>query len=256
MLSHWYIKRLSILSFTVLAFLVYAYGISYFWMLLLTVLFVGITTWGSFDIRSNYFGKVHYKAAQHGLQAVALTFDDGPSPHTTTILDLLRQHQVHATFFCIGKNLIEHPDIAQRIVDEGHCIANHSFNHSPNMGFYSTKTIVEELKATDREIEKLTGTPAIHYRPPYGITNPNTAKACGLLHKEIIGWSIRSLDTVIASPSAILSRIMRRLKPGSIILLHDTSEKTISVVDRLLPILVEQRLNAVTINELLNKNKR
>lgn len=189
-----------------------------------------ITTIGSFCIGLNY----HLQAKNKLISSdrIALTFDDGPHPQfTPQILDLLKTYKVKATFFCIGKNLKKYPELAQRIVDEGHSLGNHSYTHSYFFSFYPTKKIKTELDLTSQLIALYTNNNEI-FRPPYGVTNPAIARASTTY--KVIGWDVRSLDTVIKNPSKISARIIKRLNPGSIVLMHDTHKQTLPALENVL----------------------
>lgn len=218
----------------------------------LVLLWLGITAWGSFDIRLNYFIKAHSSNKKINRNIVALTFDDGPTEYTLLVLDLLKKHRQKATFFCIGNQIERFPETAKRIVNEGHILANHTFSHPKNMGFLNRKAVLNEIASNQEIIRKTVGKEPLFFRPPFGVTNPNIAQACEKLNLSVIGWNIRSLDTVIASETKILDRILPRLQKGSIILLHDTSAKTVNVLERLLIIIEKQQIQSVTVDELLN----
>jgi peptidoglycan-N-acetylglucosamine deacetylase len=186
---------------------------------------------------------------------VALTFDDGPDPRSTPqLLELLRAEKIPAAFFCIGKNVAVNPELAAQIVREGHLLENHSYAHGSLTNFYSTARLQKELSQTQTVIEKAVGVAPKFFRPPVGLSNPNTFRAARNLDLKVIGWTIRSLDTVIARPEKIVARVTRGLKPGAIILLHDGSipaEKLLATVKSLLDSLREFGYEIVRLDELL-----
>lgn len=214
-----------------------------FWLIL--------TVWASFDMRMNYFVKTHSSNKKVNRNVIALTFDDGPTEITPEILNLLEKFNQKATFFCIGKQVEKYPEIAKRLVNEGHTIANHTWSHTNKMGFLPEKDVVNEIVSNQKTIKKATGKECHLFRPPFGVTNPNIAKACNKLNLLVIGWNIRSLDTVISSKTKILNRIIPRIKKGSVILLHDTSQKTADVLEQLLIDLKEKEFQSVPVDELL-----
>lgn len=218
--------------------------------LLVGVFWLGLTTWGAFDIRLGYFLPVFYRKKTNK-KIIAITFDDGPTEFTPKVLDILEKHNAKATFFCIGKQIEKHPDICIRIHSEGHQIGNHSYSHSNSFGFFSAEKIKTELQKTDSLIEKITGKKNHYFRPPFGVTNPHIARAVKALNHKVIGWNIRSLDTVIEDKNKILNRITHKIQPGSIILLHDTSEKTLWVLEQLLLTLQRENYKTITIEKLL-----
>lgn len=182
---------------------------------------------------------------------VAITFDDGPHPiHTAKALSLLKKYDAKATFFCIGKNIEAHPKLFREIIRQGHSVGNHTFSHSNHFGFFGTNRVIEELTRTNELVENLVGLKMALYRPAFGVTNPSIAKAVKLLKLKPIGWNVRSLDTTFRGENQILKRIKARTEKGSIILLHDTSEKSMAVLERLLVFLEERKLKSVTIDQL------
>ena len=251
MLRH---KYSVILFFLLLLFLFFikASTISY---VLLCLVFLGITTWGAFDMKLNYFSKNICQVSTCKEKVIALTFDDGPHEKTIEVLDLLLKYKAKATFFCIGKQIEKYPKTVERILAEGHNIGNHSYSHSNWNGFFSSKKIASEIEQTNKLIEQLVKVKSRFYRPPFGVTNPNIAKAISQTNQITIGWNIRSLDTVIKNENVILERIKKRVQPGSIVLLHDTSAKTVSVLEQLLLFLQSESYKTITIDELLEISK-
>lgn len=248
MLTHKNIIVLCLLCL-VLLFLIHA-G---WWMyLLLAFFFLGMTSWGSFDIRLRYFLKVYNSNSDEKGKRIALTFDDGPHEMTEKVLDLLQKFNAKATFFCIGTQIEKHPEILKRILKEGHVIGNHTYSHSKSFGFFSSSKVLEEIKKNDVLLSEAVGHKIKLFRPPFGVTNPNIAKAISKTEHHVVGWNIRSLDTVIEDENKIFERIKSRLEPGGIILLHDTSLKTAAVLERLLLFLQSENYEMITIDALLN----
>ena len=224
----------------------------WWWYILLFLGFIGITSWGSFDIRLNYFLKAYSNNSKGRDLKIALTFDDGPHEMTDKVLDLLLKYNAKATFFCIGTQIERHPDILQRIISEGHIVGNHTYSHSKSFGFFSTNEVEQEITQTNTLLENKIQKKSLLFRPPFGVTNPNVAKAIARTGHYVIGWNIRSLDTVIDDETQILNRIKKRVKPGGIILLHDTSLKTVNVLEQLLLFLQSKNYEMITVDELLN----
>ncbi len=225
----------------------------FLFLILLFFLWLTFTSIGSFNILWNYFLKANCQNKNCQENIIALTFDDGVNPEfTSKVLELLKKHNAKATFFCIGKHIEKHPEIAKKIIADGHSIGNHTYNHSNNWGFLSTEKVEIELKKTAIIIEKTVGKSTKLFRPPFGVTNPNIAKVVKKMDYKVIGWNVRSLDTVIKNPEKILNRITSKVKKGDIILLHDTSEKTVKVLEQLLLFLDRNNLKSVNVEELLN----
>lgn len=226
--------------------------ISWTWCFLLVLIWLGLNTWGSFDIRQSYFTDVFYKKLRHDGRTLALTFDDGPTPITEEFLDLLNRYEAKGTFFCIGKQIERYPVIFKRILAEGHTIGNHTMNHSKAFGFLKADQVVLEINSCDAEINDLVPLKTRLFRPPFGVTNPSVANAVKETKHQVIGWSIRSLDTIISSEDKIYERIIGRLQPGEIVLFHDTSTKSLRVLERVLIYMQERNWHSVTVDELLN----
>jgi peptidoglycan/xylan/chitin deacetylase (PgdA/CDA1 family) len=186
---------------------------------------------------------------------VALTFDDGPDPRSTPrLLALLREARIHAAFFCIGRRVAANPELAAQIVREGHLLANHTYNHSYLTNFFTTAHLRTELAQTQAAIEKAAGITPAYFRPPMGQSNPRTFRAAHSLKMQVVGWTIRSLDTIIANPKKIVARVTRGLHPGAVILLHDGNipvEKLDATVKSLLDTLRALGYEVVRLDELL-----
>ena len=223
------------------------------WLYVLFVfIWVLITAIGSFQIKMNY----HFQSLNHNYKTsenhISITFDDGPNPDfTPKVLLLLKENNAKATFFLIGKNAEKHPEIVRQIIEEGHTIGNHSYSHSKNFGFFSAEKVAAELNQTNAILKKITGKEIKMFRPPFGVTNPNIKKALKTTGHFSIGWSKRSLDTTNLSEEKILKRITSNLKKGDIILLHDTSAKTVAVLEQLLLTLQPHKLQSVPVDRLL-----
>ena len=229
----------------------FLFDVSFLWAVLILFFWLGFLVWGSSTIQSGYFVKSFYKGPQTS-QKIALTFDDGPHPMTLPVLELLDKYQAKATFFCIGKQIEKHPDIFQKTIEKGHTVGNHSYSHSNTFGFLSSTKVKKEIDQTDALIQKYTGKKPAFFRPPFGVTNLHIKKALNTTKHYTIGWNIRSFDTKIQSEEKILNRIKKRLKPGSIILLHDTSQRTVNVLEQLLIHLDREGYKIVTVDQLLN----
>jgi peptidoglycan/xylan/chitin deacetylase (PgdA/CDA1 family) len=227
-----------------------------FWPLLtasITTLFLAIGL-GVAVPQLSFFGPF-ICAGDNSKKQVALTFDDGPDARSTpALLDLLRENEIEAAFFVIGKNVDADPALANRILREGHLLENHTYEHSYATNFYSTAKLTAELTQAQQVIEKHTGTTPKYFRPPVGLSNPNTFHGAAALRLKVIGWTIRSLDTKLTDPVRIVQRIERGLKPGSIILLHDgniPAERLVVTVKLLLTKLREHGYDVVRLDRML-----
>lgn len=217
--------------------------------------FSAVVVWGSFAIELGYFvNSITHKRTK--IKEVALTFDDGPTEFTPKFLDLLQKHQVKATFFCIGKQIEKYPETFQRIIAEGHTIGNHTLSHSNSTGFLSASKMMAEIENCDKVMKTMGNIETDLYRPPFGVTNPNIAKAIRRTNKISIGWNVRSLDTITDNEKKIYQRITKNLKKGNIILLHDTSEKTYRVLVDLLVFLEDKKYSTFTVDSITNSKKK
>lgn len=205
----------------------------------------------SFNIRSGLY--IHTTNTGNTTKnQVAITFDDGPCPQTMEILELLDQYKVRASFFLIGRKAEEYKEVIKTMNARNHSIGNHSFNHYKWFPMLPSSIIKDEIELTQKSIKNITGFEPKYYRPPFGITNPLVAKALKHFTFEIIGWSVRSLDTVTHNPGKIMERIKKRIGSGSIILLHDTSNAVIPVLKELLVYCEKNNLKPVSLDEFLN----
>lgn len=186
---------------------------------------------------------------------VALTFDDGPDARSTpALLDLLRDEKIEATFFCIGKNVTANRELTARILRAGHLLGNHTFNHSNATNFFTAARLRDELAQTQVAIQTATGIAPTWFRPPMGLSNPRTFRVAQALGLKVIGWSVRGLDTLGGDPQKIVARIVRRLEPGGIILLHDgniPAERLVLTVKLLLANLREHGYEVVRLDKIL-----
>jgi peptidoglycan/xylan/chitin deacetylase (PgdA/CDA1 family) len=230
-------------------------GIVSFWFIALLFLgWITLTIIGSFHIRWNYFLPAKHFNYQVKEKSISLTFDDGPNAKfTPKVLDLLKKHHAKATFFCIGKHIEQHPKLIKRILNEGHIIGNHSYAHTNNYGFLNTNQVIEDISKTQQLIKNTLNIENTLFRPPFGVTNPNIAKAVKTLNLQAVGWSIRTLDTKAKSVVSVLDKITPKIKKGDIILLHDTSELSFLILEQLLQFLEEHKYKSVTIHELFNQ---
>lgn len=247
--------RITIALTAIAILLLWVLKVNFWWFSVLFLLFLGSTALGVANIQLNYFVKSSNQNKNINGKKIALTFDDGPTEFTPLFMDILKNHDVKATFFCIGKQIEKHPEIFKQIIAEGHEIGSHTYRHSHANGFFSTKKIIKEIEKNDQVIRKF-GVKTMLFRPPFGITNPNIAKAIFKTGKKSIGWNVRSFDTAISDENKILRRITKKLSPGSVILMHDTSEKSANVLQELLLILQREDYKMMTVSELFNFNKK
>ena len=226
-------------------------SLSITYVIIWTLLFLILLVYAAFDIRLGYFVHTYFRGKKNTERRIAITFDDGPTEYTPEVLDLLKEYEVKATFFCIGKQLLKHPLIAKRIIAEGHTIGNHTMNHTKRFGFLNAEQVLQEITSCDAVIYEILLKKVRFFRPPFGVTNPSVATAVKDTGDRVIGWSNRSLDTLLHHSESIYQRIIKKLKSGDIILLHDTSEKSVAALKKLLDYMVKENYQGVTVDELL-----
>jgi len=223
------------------------------WYISLVILYFVVTTIGSMVLSLQYFVQVKFKGDRKQ-PAIAITFDDGPvEGKTEKILDILCKHQVQATFFCIGNRVDENPALARRIFDEGHLLGNHSYWHGATFDLQYSGAVIKELTDTDNAIFNAVGKRPKFFRPPYGVTNPMVAKAITRKNYTVIGWRVRSFDTVIKNPDRLFARVTKSLKHGDIVLFHDHAEQTTEILPAFLEHTAKLGLKIVRVDELINE---
>lgn len=204
----------------------------------------------STNVQLDFFLKAFHNNPLEEDDRIALTFDDGPVENTLKILEVLDKYHVKGSFFCIGKNIEKHPEIFKQLLDKGHFVGNHTFTHTMKMGFLSTEKMVEEISKCDEICQNIGGVTPKTFRPPFGIINPKTKRALEITGHIVIGWNVRSYDAIINSENIVLRRIIKRIRPGDVILLHDTNELTVEILEQLLIFLRSNNYRPVRVDTL------
>lgn len=208
--------------------------------------------YGSYYVNSGFY----IKTIAHGNQKekkITLTFDDGPDKIITpAILDILKKHEIKATFFPIGKSAESHPDIIKRIKEEKHIIGNHSYSHSKWFDFWSPQAMYKDFLKAHEVIFNITGENVQLFRPPYGVTNPLVQKAFNRTKYICVGWSLRSLDSSIRNKNRLFNRIVSKVKGGDIILLHSNVNITLEILEKLINSLEDKNFEFVQLDELVD----
>lgn len=182
---------------------------------------------------------------------VALTYDDGPHPvNTHRILDTLEKHGARATFFVVGSRITAYKDCLKRQAELGCEVANHSFSHAA-LSVSKNKAVIEEIEKTDALIEKYTGQTPVLCRAPGG----SVGKAAKLTDKPFIHWSVDTMDWNSLSSSKVVSHIKKTVRDGSIILMHDLYSSTASASEIIIPWLISEGYQLVTVSEMLEARK-
>ncbi len=226
----------------------------WYYLILPPFLYSLVLAVGSAFIGLGFFVKSVCKA-ETNQKTLSLSFDDGPdATKTPLILETLKVNQIKASFFVIGKKIKGNEALLKQIREEGHIIANHSFSHSYFYDFYPTKKVIEDLRLNNNTIKEIIGLTPTLFRPPYGVTNPNIARAVKQLELISIGWNVRSLDTVITDTNKLLKRVTDRIKPGSILLFHDTGSNTLETLKEIILFAQKNGYRIVSLTELLKIN--
>lgn len=191
---------------------------------------------------------------------IALTFDDGPWPNTTSeVLDVLKKNNVKATFFVVGRQVQKYPQLMKQIVDEGHAIGNHTWSHQYH--HYNEPAAAHELDSTAALVYKTTGVKTSLFRPPAGILNNGLV---GYAHEKkyaVVMWSVDTKDWSSRRTTAqgFIDLILKNVKPGGIVLLHDgggNRAKTVQALPQLIAQLKKRGYEFATVPELLEMGNK
>lgn len=184
---------------------------------------------------------------------VALSFDAAwGSDVTLKLLDILQEHDVKTTFFLVKFWMEKYPDMTKRIAEAGHEIGNHSATH-PNMQNLEEKDIRKEIKDTHDKIKELTGQEANLFRPPFGAYNNTLIETLNDMGYYVIQWDVDSLDWKDLSANAIYDRVIKGVKPGSIVLFHNNGKHTAEALEPIIKELKRRDYKIVPVSELLLK---
>ena len=187
----------------------------------------------------------------HGGQ-VALTFDDGPaSPYTRAILALLQQHKVRATFFVLGRQGKHNPRLLQAIAEQGHLLANHSWDHPRRASLAEWRS---QIQRTEDVFRRSGVQPSHYFRPPHGIVSREVQEACAELGYTIVLYTVLSSDWQRPGAQALVEQVSTRLRPGGIVVLHDgggNRSQTVAALPEIIRRLRQKGLEPVRLDQLL-----
>ena len=224
--------------------------------------------WASASIRSGVYVRAFCRE-KTDRKVVYLTFDDGPHPpETERILDILREHGARATFFLIGSKVSGNEAVLRRMLEEGHALGLHTYSHAGTFPLLSFDKMLADVNEGKRAVESVAGKKISLFRPPFGVTNPTIAKVVRTLGLQTVGWDVRSFDTMFCKSSEhsckqsgysckqseysckqseysckqsghdwyvpVVERIMKQVRPGSVILLHDRLDGASNLLSLLL----------------------
>ncbi|MDR6226057.1 polysaccharide deacetylase family protein [Desmospora profundinema] len=211
------------------------------------------------DILQKRYPNIFALAGPSHKNQVALTFDDGPdSKFTPQVLDVLKKHNVPATFFVVGARARALPEVTRRMENENHVIGNHTYWH-PNLPKESMERMDWEVRETERAIRTITGKRTTLFRAPYGELAPERVERLGDMGYSVIGWSVDSLDWRQLPTEEIINNVLSNTHPGSIILFHSGGHWTqdlstmVEALDRIIPRLKADGIRFVTVPELLRR---
>ncbi len=182
------------------------------------------------------------------VKRVAITFDDGPhSIYTPKLLDGLKQRNVKATFFLIGKNIVGREKIVERMAQEGHLIGNHTYDHV-QLNRLNEENACEEIMKANEVIEQITKKPTEFIRPPFGAWS--SKKSCPAELFSVL-WNVDPLDWKVQDTNTIVQRVMSKVKDGSVILLHDIYETSVDAALQIIDLLQAEGYEFVTADQFI-----
>jgi len=183
---------------------------------------------------------------------VALTFDDGPGAYTEQLLDILKEYDVSVTFFVQGGQAKGRPELIQRMMEEGHTVANHSYSHKNlGTGVASRETIQQEIGGTDDVVVGLGLPVPPYFRPPYGSYNQAVRDIAA---RPVLLWNVDPRDWEVRDASVVQQRVIEVVKDGDIVLLHDVHLTTVEAMPGILDVFAERGIEVVSLEELLSRD--
>ena len=189
-----------------------------------------------------------YGNAQSELKEIALTFDDGPHPYyTEQLLDGLQERGVQVTFFVTGEHASLHPDVIERMHEEGHLIGNHTYSHI-QLRSNNREAFKEELIVTSELLEEITGVEVSYVRPPYGTWDKAFEEELNMIP---VLWTVDPLDWCSNNVACITERVVERVDENDIILMHDYYETSVTAALEIVDKLLEEGYTFVTVEEIM-----
>jgi len=194
-----------------------------------------------------------YSGGNRNGKSISLTFDDGPDPVLSPmILEVLKKYKIRAGFFLIGKRISGNEALVRQMSDYGHVIGNHSYSHTNLWDFRSSAKMAADMNKTSEAVKSVTGKKIHFFRPPFGVINPMVSGAVRKTGMKIVTWRFRSFDTTASSAEGLIEKTVKKVRPGDILLFHDSCRLTAGILEKLIVSLHERGLDFVPPDELLN----
>jgi peptidoglycan-N-acetylglucosamine deacetylase len=221
----------------------------------------GAATWAGFHTMwptSQVYGRT-FTGAKPGSRLLALTYDDGPNdPHTMRLLEVLNRHGALATFFMLGRQVQERPQIARAVAAAGHEIGNHTYTH-PNLIFCSRTQIEAQLRSCTRLLDDIVGPHSKLFRPPFGGRTPQVLSIADRLGLTPVMWRITAYDWHPDPADTLVERVSRQVRGGDVVLLHDGGHvamgadraQTVIATDKLIARYQDEGYRFVTVSEMM-----
>ncbi|HTV47889.1 MAG TPA: polysaccharide deacetylase family protein [Phycisphaerae bacterium] len=216
--------------------------------------------WSVFYSGSGFFAPVIRTIDQN--DAIAFSFDDGPTePFTSQILDILADHKSHASFFVIGRHVEANKKLLRRMVDEGHTIGNHTWDHHHHGIMGSLAYWVGQVEKTSAAIEEAAGVRPMLFRAPMGFKTPHQAKAVAINGAKYVAWRLRAWDTMNVGFESVVKHIGENARGGDIVTMHDGLEpsrshcsqaQTVNALPEILKTMKDRGLRCISLQEALN----
>ncbi len=228
------------------------YSVPVYFYIILVGVYSLVLFYGCYYVGSNFFIPI-ICSIKTDKKVIALSFDDGPAAENTLqILQMLKNNNAEAAFFCIGNRIAGNEEILKQAYDEGHLIGNHTFSHHFWFDMFPAKKMLADMRMMDQAMNSVIGKTPKLFRPPYGVTNPNLKKAIIQGNYIPVGWSMRSMDTVIKDEKKLLNKVISKIKPGAVFLFHDTSNTTVAVLPAIIKHIQANGYEIIRLDKMLN----
>jgi peptidoglycan/xylan/chitin deacetylase (PgdA/CDA1 family) len=203
---------------------------------------------GTIDWQPPHVDTAGMQASCGLVPCVAITYDDGPNPEMSTLLDTFAEYDAVATFFFLGNLVAGNADMVQRAYDEGHELANHSWNH-PDLTTLKPKELKDQISKTQNAIAAVTGEAPTLMRPPYGAYNDKVLAEIGM---PVIMWDLDTLDWQQPALDSLVADVVNNSQPGSIVLMHSIHDNTVAAAPQIIVGLQDLGYELVTVTELFD----